>query len=448
MKDNNYSRRNFIKKNSIAGLSLLGTSAISSSLMLDSSSNPSLTNGKNNDIITNLNLIELRERYNEALFENFIPNMDNFVIDHDLGGFMCSIDILTRKLVSTNKRAWFEGRGIWTYSFLYNNLKRDPRYLEIARKSKDFILKLLPKDNTYYISGFSKEGVPLSSEEGDIYGNLFVAEGLAEYSKASGEIKYLDQAKEIILKAVERYDRQDFTYAYKADKRELGPRILGHWMILLSLSTQMLKQREDSQINFLAKRCIDAIMNHHMNSEYKLLNEALCHDLRPLQDPIAAQFADIDHGCETLAFVMNYAVFRKDALLFKEASDAFKRHVTVARDDVYGGHFHILNDVSSNTWTLGKSRWLQEEILIGTLLMIEHTGDPWAINCYAETEAYIRSKFVKQEYAFIIDSGDRKLEQHSRVRAEHYHYPRQLMVSILAIDRIMKNGGKPSGIFV
>ena len=447
MKDLEYSRRDFLRQNSLAGLGIIGAGSLAATFVSGDVSAAQEDRSQEISRISDLNLKKLREAYKEALFGKFIPNMDSLVVDHELGGFMCSVDILTRKLLNTNKRAWFEGRGIWTYSFLYNNLEKDPRYLEIARKSKDFILKLLPSDGSFYISGFTKEGKPLADTEGDIYGNLFVAEGLAEYSKASGEKKYLDQAKEIILKAVERYDRPDFSYAYKAENRVTGPRILGHWMILLSLTTQILRQGQDLQIQALADRCVDAIMNHHLNSEYRLLNEALAHDLGPLSDPVASQFGDIGHGCETLAFVMNYAVLRRDAVLFKKASAEFKRHVNAAWDDVYGGHFHVLENVSTNTWALNKLRWLQEDILIGALILIEHTGDQWALNCYAKTEAYIRKNYVRPEYAFVIDSGDRKMEKHSQVRAEHYHYPRQLMVSILAIDRIISRGEKPSGLF-
>ncbi len=442
-----YSRRNFLKQNSIAGLSIIGAGTLAGTFV--STDVAAKTTAASVEItkISDLNLKKLRETYRVALLEKFIPNMDSFVVDHELGGFMCSVDILTRKLVNTNKRAWFEGRGIWMYSFLYNNIEKKPRYLEIAEKSKDFILKLLPGDGSYYISGFTKEGKPMSDTEGDIYGNLFVAEGLAEYAKASGERKYFDQAKEIVLKAVTHYDRPEFNYSYKAEQRIAGPRILGHWMILLSVSTQMLKQRQDKEIKALADRCVDAIMNHHLNPEYKLLNEALAHDLSPLEDRVASQFGDVGHGCETLAFVLNYAVLIQDASLFKRAAKEFKRHVDAAWDDVYGGHFHALENVSTNTWALNKLRWLQEEILIGAMILIEHTGDQWALNCYARTEAYIRKNYVRPEYAFIIDSGDRKMEKHSQVRAEHYHFPRQLMVGILAIDRIISRGEKPSGLF-
>lgn len=440
----NNTRRNFIRNSSLSGFAILGTGL--GSVMV---SGDVIAGSPDNNIktIKGLNIRVLKEKYHKALFEKFIPNMDSLVVDHEFGGFMCSVDILNRKILNTNKRAWFEGRGIWMYSFLYNNFEKNPRYLEIARKSKDFILKLLPEDGSYYITSFTREGKPIGNVPGDIYGNLFVAEGLAEYSKATGEKQYLDQAIEIIVKAVERYDRLDFEYAYKTEKRIAGPRILGHWMILLSLSTQILKQTQDDRVGALADRCVDAILNHHITKEYGVLNEALAHDLSPLSDPVASRYGDIGHGCETLAFVMNYAVLMKDKALFKRSSEEFKRHVEIAKDNVFGGHYHAFENIPANTYTLTKVRWLQEEILIGALIMIEHTGDEWALKCFAETENYVRDKFVRPEYAFVIDSGDRKVEKHSTVRAEHYHYPRQLMVSLLAFDRILKRNEKPSGLF-
>lgn len=446
MTEKDYSRRGFIRINSLAGLGVIGSGTITRTLVLEDVSAVATSKTKDITTISDLNLRKLRESYKEALFGKFLPNMDCLVVDHELGGFMTAADISTYKLTSTNKRAWFEGRGIWMYSFLYNNFGKDPSYLEIARKSKDFILKLLPNNDSFYISEFTKDGVPLSNTEGDIYGNLFVAEGLAEYSKATGERKYFDQAKDIILNAVKRYDKPDFIYNYKAEKTIPGPRILGHWMILISICTQMLKQGQDAEIQALADRCVDAIMNHHLNREYKLLNEALAHDLSPLEDKIASQFGDMGHGCETLAFVLNYAVLRKDKTLFKEAAEAFKRHVEVSKDEVYGGYFRVLNNVNDNIWTVSKSRWVLEEIMIGALILIEHTGDQWALNIFAETDAYRQQKFVRPEFAFVIDSGDRKVEKHNKVRAEHYHYPRQLMVTLLAIDRMIARGEKPSGI--
>ena len=449
MKDdlkNSSSRRDFINKSSLSGAAILG-GGFGTSFFPEKEFAGLLEPDTKLSTIKDLNINELKEKYHKALFGEFIPNMESLVVDHEYGGFMCSVDILNRKTLNTNKRAWFEGRGIWTYSYLYNNFEKNPRYLEIATKSKDFILKLLPEDGSYYITNFTREGKPIGNVPGDIYGNLFVAEGLAEYSKASGQKQYLDQAIQIILNAVERYDSPNFEYVYKAEKRITGPRILGHWMILLSVSTQILKQGQDDKIEALADRCVDAILNHHLTKEYSVLNEALAHDLSPLSDPVASQYGDIGHGCETLAFIMNYAVFKKDKELFTRSSDEFKRHVEIAKDDVFGGHYYAFQNIPANTYLLTKVRWLQEEILIGALILIEHTGDEWALRCFTDTEQYVREKFLRPEYAFPIDSSDRKVLKHSTARAEHYHYPRQLMVCMLAFNRILKRNGKPSGLF-
>ncbi len=442
-----YSRRQFIKYNSFAGLGALALGSLANCTGESRKTDSRHLRNFGIQTIADMDLQRIKDRYESALFDRFIPNMDELVIDHEFGGFMCDVNIATRKLESTTKLTWYQGRGIWMYSFLYNHFGKDPKYLEIARKAKDFIVKLLPSDDRFYPASYTKDGVPLSLEEGNIYGNLFVAEGLAEYAKASEERQWFDLAKEILFKAVERYDRPDYAYTYKAENVEAGPRILGHWMILISLATQMLRQESDPQIQALADRCVEALTVHHLSPKYNLVNEAISHELRPLNDPIATQFSDVCHGSESFAFVMNYAIFRKDAELFRTASDLFRRHVTVAADPVYGGYFSSMDDTDNNMWRLDKLRWVHDEILIGSLTMVEHIGDPWAVKCFLETDAYVQEKFVRPEYAFIIDRGDRWVEEHSQTRAENYHHPRQLMACLLAIDRIIGREYQISGLF-
>lgn len=394
-------------------------------------------------------LLKLQERYRSDLFDHFLPNMNSLVVDHEFGGFMCSVDISTRNLVSTNKTAWFEGRGMWTYSFLYNNLEKNPAYLEIARKSKDFILKSRPVDNKFWTSSLSREGAPLSGP-GDIYSSLFIAEGLAEYAKASGESQYLTLAKEILFSCLDRYDSQTYDYyvAYlNPDAPKIpAPRVLGHWMVFLRAATQMLENAADPAVQKLADRCVDAILNHHLNPEYGLFNEVLNHDMsRP--DNSFRDFAYTGHGIETCWMLLFEAARRKDHQLFTRVSEVFKRHLTIAHDDVYGGYFRALDHVDNNTWKVDKVLWLQEEVLIGTLFIAEHTGEKWAQECFAETLEYVHQKFDRPENAFWLAAGDRKLDEYPRVRAEHYHHPRHLMLNLLSLNRMISRKGKISGLF-
>jgi len=57
-----------------------------------------------------LSLKQLREQYRSDLFADFLPFMDKYVIDHELGGFMCNTDHQGVR-VNQNKLSWFEGRG-------------------------------------------------------------------------------------------------------------------------------------------------------------------------------------------------------------------------------------------------------------------------------------------------------------------------------------------------
>ena len=129
-----YSRRNFLKQNPLAGLGIIGAGTIAGSLITETVSATPATKPAGISKISDLNLKKLRQSYMEALFGKFLPNMDSLVVDHELGGFMCSVDISTGKQASSKKSAWYEGRGMWTYAFLYNNLEKNPKYLEVARK--------------------------------------------------------------------------------------------------------------------------------------------------------------------------------------------------------------------------------------------------------------------------------------------------------------------------
>jgi hypothetical protein len=170
--------------------------------------------------------------------------MERYVIDHELGGFMCNADHLGNR-VNQNKLSWFEGRGTWVYSFLYNNLARDKKYLEVARRSIEFTLKAKPAGEELWPKELTREGKPVTSAEGEIYGDLFIAEGLAEYSKATGERHYWTMAREILFKCLEIYEGPDYrptigqTYLGPGAKSFPGARIQGVWMVVIRLVTSL-----------------------------------------------------------------------------------------------------------------------------------------------------------------------------------------------------------------
>ncbi len=399
-------------------------------------------------------LERLKKLYKYDLYEDFLPFMEKYVIDHVYGGFMCNTD-RDGTNITQDKNTWYEGRGIWVYSFLYNNLVRDPKYLEVARKSVEFMLRHKPSGDGLWPASFSREGVPKGEPDERGYGDLFVASGLAEFAQATGEKKYYDMAKEIIAKILRLYDRDD--YQPEAGPFYLGPqapktpgaRVLAMWMLLLNISTQMLNYQDDKEMKAVSDRALEAIMVHHHNPDFELLNEILNHDLSRPQNEYA-QFCYTGHAIETLWMVLYEAVRRRDKALFDLAAQRFKRHVEVAWDDVYGGAFRSLDHVDNNIWKVDKVLWLQEEVLIGSLFIVEHTGAAWAREMFYRMNDYVREKFVLKRYGFPLwmHAADRKatFEPHSN-RVENFHHPRHLMLNLLSIERMLKRKGQVSGVF-
>jgi len=395
----------------------------------------------NEILIVGLTLPQLLDEYKAYLFDDFLPFMDQHIVDHEYGGFKCHTDRVGNNL-STNKRAWYDGRGIWVYSYLYNHFRPDPDYLKIAKNTIDLVMKCKPSGDGFWPWSYNQTGVDLGEGLDDIYGNLFIAEGLVEYSVATGDPAYWEQAKEIILTCAARYDRDDYSYLleYSPVVSDIkAPRVLGHWMILMHLATSLLKVKEDAEIEALADRCVNALLNNHLNPQFNLMVEVLNHDLTLPEGPLS-QFVYIGHAMETLWMVMDEALRKGDDDLFQRASSLFKRHVEVAYDDVYGGVFHGLNHVDQNDWLLDKVLWAQEEVLVGLLLLIEQTGDEWAHRWFNKMYPYVIDTFslAKHGYSLWNIGGDRKVTFIKEgIRVENYHHPRHLMLNIQRLERMI-----------
>lgn len=402
--------------------------------------------------LAGLTLTQLRDTYRSDLFTDFLPFMDQYVIDKQYGGFMCNAD-LQGKQVNQNKLSWFEGRGIWVYSFLYNNLAREQKYLDVARRSLEFILRIRPAGEELWPKELTREGKPLTSADGEIYGDLFIAEGLAEYSKATGERAHWDMARELVLKCERLYDRDDYrptigqTYLGPNARPFPGARIQGVWMVLVRVVTQMLEMRADSELARVARRSVDAITNHHYNPEFQLINELLNHDLsRPGNE--YAQLVYTGHCIENLWMLMHEAQRLRDDKLFETLAAWFHRHVEVAWDDVYGGVFRNLQNVDQDIWTVDKVLWAQEEVLIGCMMIIERTGARWAIEMFDRMYSYVRDKYPLRRHGspLWMYASDRKASfeafQKMPRRVENFHHPRHLMLNLLSLERMIKRGGR------
>lgn len=394
---------------------------------------------------------KIAAQYHSDLFDNFLPFMAKYVVDPIYGGFLCGTNGYGIH-VDADKYSWFEGRGIWVYSFLYNHLAHEQKYLDVARGSVEFILLQSPKPPAETWSfRMGRDGKPLTGPEQQVYGDLFIAEGLSEYSIATGEHRYWQMAKSLLLRSVRIYDRADYypeigqTYLGPQARSFPGARIQGVWMVLVRLCTQMLRSHKDAEVEAVAARCVDAVVNYHFNANIALNNELLNHDLtRPTNE--YAQVVYTGHCIEISWMLLDEALRIGDEALFATLAERFRRHVEVAEDRIYGGVFRNLINVDENRWSLDKVLWAQEEVTICALLIYEHTGAPWAWNMFLKFDQYTRRKYQEPlkglNIPLWIYGADRQvtIESYFKLpaRVENYHHPRHLMLNLLRLNRMAR----------
>jgi N-acylglucosamine 2-epimerase len=406
-------------------------------------------------------------RYRHDLFDDFLPFMEEHIIDHDLGGFMTHAN-RSGKQITTDKRVMYEGRGIWVYSHLYRTLAPEKKFLEVARKSVEFLLRAEPSGDALWPNAFTREGKVMEDRgmliagtryktSGQVYGDMFVANGFAEYARASGKDEFTERAINMLLRCQRVYDDDQYAPAaplvYMGGEVEVpvlpGCRLLGVWMVMIRLATQLLAVTDDKRVVAVADRCIESIMKRHYNADFDLLAEVLNHDFST-PDNAYAQLAYTGHGIETLWMVMAEAVRRKDQTLFNDTARLFRRTIEVAWDDVYQGWFRGNRNVDQNLWILDKACWVQEEVLIGLMMIVEHTGADWAKEWLRRGYSYVIENFPLDKHGYALwdlypDRRVRFVEDFDRVG--HFHHPRHLMLNLEALERMKKRGGAVSGLF-
>jgi N-acylglucosamine 2-epimerase len=402
-----------------------------------------------NVTLAGLPLRQLRDRLRRELFDVVLPFFDRFVIDRDHGGFNCTLAENGTHPEET-KEAAFQGRGLWVYSHLYNHFGRNAGHLEIARRTAQLLERSLPTgDDVLWSAKLTRDGRPTGPPSPTIATDVAAAEGFAEFARASGERRYRALAKQILLRCHRIYERPDYSpnvvavYGGPTPIAFPGARSQGAAMILIGTISPMIADEPDAELDAILRQQLTAVMERHYNPAFDLNNELLNHDYsRPAN--ALAQFVYTGHCIEALGIVLTHAMRIADRGMFDTAATRLRRHTDVAWDQVYGGFYRSLDDVDANRWELNKALWVQEEALNGLITIVEHTGAPWAADLFTKVFAYVQQNYYVERWGsrFWISGGDRTVRRAPNLsRVEHYHHPRNLMHTILALDRMLGRGG-------
>ena len=85
-------------------------------------------------------LIPYKKQYRKELLENIIPFWEKNSPDVEHGGYFTCLD-RQGKVFDTDKFMWLQGRQVWFFSMIYNQVERRQAWLDMALLGARFMEK-------------------------------------------------------------------------------------------------------------------------------------------------------------------------------------------------------------------------------------------------------------------------------------------------------------------
>jgi mannose/cellobiose epimerase-like protein (N-acyl-D-glucosamine 2-epimerase family) len=291
--------------------------------------------------------------------------------------------------------------------------------LDIARHTKDFIYKYALNGDYTYASELTPEG-KIIQPHSDIDGNFYVALGLTEYYKATGDEEAIDRALKTVYKANEIILEPDFMFYGGWDAGavyEPGTKFLGIWLHFLNTLIPLAELTGDPRVEKIADMCVRNIVEHHWRPERGQFVEML--DMN--YQPIRGNHHDTNwHGVQAAWMCMREALRTGDRDLFIDA-------MGMGRKQLRFGFPEDFENIDINAPLDKLRRWGPlEDYMLFTMLTIEHSHAPWAIYWYDKV------------FRFAYQRPDR-FEQYDLL-----HQPRRLFFTIQMLNRMIDRKGRVS----
>ena len=402
-------------------------------------------------------LTALRDNYSSQLFDEYVPFFLKNAADFENGGFMCSLDH-DGSLVKSNKFGWFQGRGVWWFSYLYNHFEKNPKYLDIAVKTNDFILAHFPDEpgSVRWAADVSRDGDVIKpwSEAHDPFPCYFGIEGMLELSRATGDDALRAKGLELFKKQVQHVRKPDTPFFGHPP----GTQGFNLFMLNLQLATEFLKDTDDPDVERIASESVDLIMERFYNPRIRLFNELLTNDMERMEG--YENHAYMGHGVEVMWLVCFEAIRTRDKALFDCAASRMLDHLNVSWDYIFDGFAtaiqagrggyewptvkpagSMLSYEGVGEYNYMKSLWQLAEAMVGTMIVYEYTGAGWADRFHGMCKRTVDKRSSLRQYGFPLHMlfSDREFTflPHTS-RKGNYHYPRALMYCIESLERLIE----------
>ena len=380
------------------------------------------------------------ESYKTDLTENIMPFWMEHGWDKVNGGVYTCLD-RDGSLIDTTKSVWFQGRFAFICAYAYNNVEKNPMWLEAAKSTLDFIESHCFDENGRMYFSVTAEGKPLRMRR-YVFSETFAAIAMSEYALATGEQKYAERALQIFK------DTQRFltTPGILAPKFEESVQLQSHSiiMILINVGSCIRKVINDPKLTEQIDESIAKLKKYFIHPEFKCLLETVGKN-GEFVDTCMGRTINPGHCIETSWFIMEEAKQRGwDKEITEMALQIFDWSWDWGWDKQYGGiiNFRDCRNLPVQDYSQDmKFWWPQTETIIASLYAYLATGDDEYIYKHQRISEWTYAHFPDAEfgewYGYLHRDGTVAQPAKGNLFKGPFHIPRMMIKSYSLCQEIL-----------
>jgi len=257
-------------------------------------------------------------------------------IDPKHPGYLHQFDRRGR-LAGTDKNAWCQGRMLFTFAFMHNQLDPDDAHgpwLELARVGRDFLVNHVHRGEGQFNYLLDRAGQPLIDTP-SWFTAINAAVGLAEYVTATGDRRDVPLLETILDRLVEQWRTPGFNAFHHFD---LDPRY--RWMtppgMLVGAAPVLRAALGGERVDPVADEALATVLDKFVKRPGMVTHEVLDADHQPLDTPLGRRL-NPGHGIEISWFCMEQAAAHGTAEQLETAIAAAHAAFELGWDDEHGG---------------------------------------------------------------------------------------------------------------
>lgn len=370
------------------------------------------------------------EQFYKELVENILPFWYDNGYDKEFGGILTCLG-RNGELMDTDKSVWFQGRAAWVYLYAYNNIDKNPKWLELGKSCVEFIDKFCYDVDGRMFYQVTRQGVPVRKRR-YAFSETFASIAYAQYAIAVNDQRYAEKAVALLEKVFGLLASGTLEPKFI----EEGFSAKGHSVCMIMINTAYcIREAIDEPI--LTKRIDNAIAElrkDFIKPDFKTILETVGPNGEFI-DSIAGRTINPGHSIETGWFIIEEGIYRNNNNELIELGSQIVDWAWNWGWDATRGGMQYFKDCKGypvqEYWHDMKFWWPQNEAVIANLYAYKTTKDEKYLERFELANnyqfEYLKDNAAGEWFGYLHYDNSVSQEAKGNLYKGPFHIPRMLM---------------------